>query len=173
MQSGKVNYSNDELNRLAHEKIFKNEGLYGYWAPLDGTADDHKMKCFATAKEANEAYAVYWDKYHKDNPVGKIPRENWDAHLCYGNYDDGFGVLSVPEYSKCIWAAWKIVEHLNIQPRNISISHSPVNDRWTVMFLSYRDNNNKFHSQMSGIAQDKDVCRAICLAALRYYQLIP
>lgn len=62
---------------------------------------------------------------------------------------------------------WKVVAKMNERPRNISLTHSPFTDKWTALFMSFREPDGSFVVGVSGEACDKEAPLAICLAALR------
>lgn len=63
--------------------------------------------------------------------------------------------------------AMDVVVRMGKQPRNISIAHSPVTDRWIVMFLSYRKTDGSFVVAEDGTHEDRSLPVAVCTAALR------
>lgn len=73
-----------------------------------------------------------------------------------------------PDFTSSIADAWQLVEKINGKDsRNISISHSPCSDKWTVMFLAYRKRGTStFVVNRDAHAEAATAPLAITIAAL-------
>ena len=150
-----------ELDALVAERVFGHKGL-GYYGPsLDGSTWEHgKSVWYATKREAQDCYRRYWEMKHKDNPRGYMDPDDEDAFYLL-RWEDGWGPLSVPEYSTSIAAAWEVVEKLATTElyKGHDITICGHIGKWSVDFAS--DDAKNYTVDAASLPL------AICLAALK------
>lgn len=98
-----------ELDAKVAEKVFGlNVGYYG--PPSDGKWNHIESIRHDTQEQAKAAYAIYWDKFHKENPIGVIGRDELETGPC--TWVDGWGPLAVPDYTTDPFDDYLVLKHV-------------------------------------------------------------